>query len=114
MSLFAHDVRGSMESRKDHLSKNQTNIIAVIYAFIEIAAEEKQQAFAMKTSKILSYSDKASEMMWLWKSEEEFFKGIIDMLKVNGFNAKFIRYTLYDGSEDNSIVVDWKLTEESV
>ena len=114
MSLFAHDVRGSMESKKDHLSKNQTTIIAVIYTFIKTLAEEKQQAFVMKTSKILSYSDQASEMMWLWKSEEEFFKGIIDTLKADGFNAKFIKYTLSDGSEDNSIVVDWKLTEESV
>ena len=114
MSLFAHDVRGSMESRKDHLSKNQTNVLSIIYGLIQIAAEEKQQAFVMKTSKILSYDDQASEMLWLWKSEKEFFKGIIDTLKADGFNAKFIKYTLSDGSEDNSIVVDWKLTEESV
>ena len=109
MSLFAHDVRGRMESRKNHLSKNQTNVLSIIYGLIQIAAEEKQQAFVMKTSKILSYDDQASEMMWLWKSEKEFFSDIIDVLKANGFNAKFIW-----GSEDNYLVVDWKHTEDSV
>ena len=114
MSLFAHDVRGRMESRKDFLSKNQTSIISIIYGFIQIAAEEKQQAFVMKTSKILSYDDQASEMLWLWKSEKEFFKDIIDTLKANGFNARFITYTISGGSEDNSIVVDWKPTGDLV
>ena len=114
MSLFAHDVRGHMESKKGQLSKNQANVISVIYSFIQIAAEEKQQAFVMKTSKILSYSDQASEMMWLWKSEKEFFSGIIDVLRTNGFNAKFIQYAMSGGSEDNSIVVDWAVPRASV
>ena len=112
MTLFAHDVRGRMESKKDDLSKNQKNILSVIYGFIQIAAEEKQTAFVMKTSKILSYDDQINEMLWLWKSEKDFFKGIIGVLKTNGFNAQFIRYASTGGSEYNSIVVDWK--EETV
>ena len=112
MTLFAHDVRGRMKSKKDDLSKNQTNILSVIYGFIQIAAEEKQTAFILKTKKILSYDENATEMMWLWKSEEDFFQGIIDTLKHNGFKVRFLKYLTYEGTEDNSIIVDWSVKEE--
>ena len=114
MSLFAHDVRGHMESKKDSLSKNQTNTLSVIYGFIQIAAEEKQTAFIMKTKKILSYDDNSREMMWLWKSEEEFFKDIIEVLESNGFNVHFWKYSIVEGEEDNFIVVDWASPKDSV
>ena len=114
MTLFAHDVRGRMASKKDSLSKNQTSILSIIYGFIQIAAEEKRYSFVIKTKKLLSYDDTALEMLWLWKSEKEFFSGIMDTLKDNGFKVTFIKYNTSDNEEDNSIVVDWKEDTVSV